>query len=87
MIEWEDANALMTPKAVHEQVNLRPNCSGAVISHNPPMVGYFLTIRLDASANVDAPLEECKATFLQRMIPLLEANLAEVRRLAEEDAT
>jgi len=87
MIEWEDANALMTPKAVHEQVNLRPNCSGAVISHNPPMAGYFLTIRLDASANVDATLEECKRDFLAILIPMLETNLAEVRRLAEEDAT
>jgi hypothetical protein len=83
-MKWEDQNKTLTPREEHHRVNLGPNCSGAILSHSDPMTGYFLTIRLDASTSVDATLAECKRDFLARMIPILEANLTDVKRKEHE---
>ena len=84
-MKWEDQNASTTP--VHENTTLGPNCSGGILSRSAELPGYFLTLQLTASTSLDATLEECKRDFLAILIPMLEKNLAEVRRLAEEDAT
>ena len=84
-MKWENRNASPTP--VHESMKLGLDCSGGILTRSGNLPGYFLTLQLTASTSLDATLEECKRDFLAILIPMLEKNLAEVRRLAEEDAT
>ena len=82
-MKWEDLTA--ERRSIHDRVNLSPHCYGGILSHSDDRDGFFLTLRLEANTSIDGTLAECKRDFLSLLIPILEANLAEVKRLAEEE--